>query len=64
MSAEKPGPAPEKLAEKLEVTRAALKSSLRATLAAGCRDGLRADQVVALQEALVALGFLPPEVLR
>lgn len=50
--------------EKLKVARAALKTSVRATFVAGSRDGLRSDQVEALRESLIALGWVPPDVLR
>lgn len=51
-------------AEKLQRARAALKASVRATFIAGARDGLRPDQVDALREGLIALGWVPPDVLR
>lgn len=64
MSDPKPAPKDEKLEEKLEASRAALKANVRGAFAAGRRDGLRAEQVEALQAALVALGWLPPDAVR
>jgi hypothetical protein len=54
-------PDPSKLEEKLAVTREALKTTVRATFSAGGRDGLRADQVQALEGSLRALGWLPDD---
>lgn len=55
---------PQKLDERLEVIRSALKSSVRAMFSSGRRDGLRADEVEALQQGLAALGWVPPDALR